>query len=44
MSLPGKNSNRFLNVAALLLLCAVLPAATHAQGSLEGTVRDAATN
>ncbi len=44
MSLPASNSNRFLKLAAFLLLFAALPAAAHAQGSLEGTVRDAATN
>ena len=44
MSLPASNSNRFLKLAALLLWCAALPAAAHAQGSLEGTVRDGATN
>ncbi|MDE0649911.1 MAG: carboxypeptidase-like regulatory domain-containing protein, partial [Gammaproteobacteria bacterium] len=44
MSLPASNSNRFLKLTAFMLLFAALPAAAHAQGSLEGTVRDAATN
>ena len=44
MSLPGNNLNRFLKLVALMLWCAALPAAAHAQGSLEGTVRDGTTN
>ena len=44
MNSSARTSNRFIRLTAFLALCLAIPAAAHAQGSLEGTVRDAATN
>ncbi len=44
MTDPAGNRNRFTRIATILLLFATFPAAANAQGSVEGTVRDASTN
>ena len=41
---PAGNWTRFWCIATILLLFATFPVTGHAQGSLEGTVRDGATN
>ena len=41
---PAGNWTRFGCIATILLLFATFPVTGHAQGSLEGTVRDGATN